>query len=746
MTRARSGRYRIGSEVETPEAHLVAEVLEGNGWSTTSKNDWDLAWLASSDAAIGVDETSTKTQLIVGKIPGVQLLERKDVVLLGARRARRRRGLASNEIGRGVPETYAMPWDDGALREVIRAAPDRRWHQVPLLSVPGRPTASVDVRRHPDRSSNWVVQEEIPGYRINDKACFVRVFALLCSLDPLVVYLLCGDLTTNDAEGELDVSFDLVPGQHGRTRGKGVPPVDLDRLVGQVADLLSDVTVGSREDVLRFLDGHPMTARTFQLIGMTLQLDEELAPWLVEIDPSPLAAVRSDHVGRALVDQVISVIDEVYPSELRTPERVGRFVRVVPSIGSGSALKGLAFPRPLDLALAGHCGQEVDAVHLSPAPGLRWWLLGDQVAFFVPTRGVLLITNPSGAFVWLAFGDGLGPGQIGEELAEAFGAPVETTQAEVSNVLGEWIDSGIMVRSGQSIEVSDCPATTSPVPVKHQVWNIERVCRCLGMSISVRYPSREIGDRIDRALEGMIDPSPTEIAAFCEIERDPSGWIVVGTHFEPLPLSSAHQLPAAVRLAVLTSAARTATCSAFFATALFHNDLAVVVIGGGPDRAQLVVRWIASGGKILADNLVALDAERRVEAARIGFMLNQDYQWIDGAPPSFSSPDAPNIGLSGSMVRFWFPPRTTMSVDNVRACALVTLLPVHQAPVTPMPPGEMLGLLLSQLPAGRRELSEAQAAETVEWVSTVPCYSASASDPLRLVGELRALCGDRGQD
>jgi hypothetical protein len=244
---------------------------------------------------------------------------------------------------------------------------------------------------------------------------------------------------------------------------------------------------------------------------------------------------------------------------------------------------------------------------------------------------------------------------------------------------------------------------------------------------------------LEPALEGMIHPDAPLLDACCEIERDANGWRVTGSHLEELAVSSGHQLQAAVRHAVLASAARTSDRLAFFGTALAHREGVLVVVGDVAARAALVMAWAASGGSILADNLVALEGGR-VDSARIGFMLKEAYQWIDGPPPPLGSPGSPVVSLAGSRVRFWFPPPSTMTADPAPVLALVALVPGGGGTPEAMAPAEMLGHLLAAAPVGRVRLTEDQVVTAVGLVGGVPCLAAGADDPRRLarrLGELR---------
>jgi hypothetical protein len=702
--------------------------------------------VGSVEDAASVTEglASTAGRQLVGPIPGMDVLEHKDVSLVGARRARRRRGLGPELIGHGLPETYALPWDEEAFNQSVLADPTSQWRQRPLVTVPGLPNSPIGSRRFPDRSSSWVVQEEIRGYRTEGRPCLVRTFALVASLEPLVVYVLAGDLhliEPDDGESAL-YCVAPIPGAEGVDRTWCLP-VEPDRFIGQLAELVSDVIIGSREVVLRHqLEEAASVGGRAQLVGFTVQLDEHMAPWLLEVDTAPLDGALPEGISANIVAEMLAALEEVDGVRLRAPNRVGSFVRAVPSNPPSASLAALAVPRPSDLAIAAVELPAEPGLTFDRAPGLRWWILGDQVAFFEPSRGNLSIANATGSFVWIAYTDGLGPDQIAAELARAFSIAEDRTLAQVHNVFGDWVDAGILSRAGT---VADAPdpqtARSERLRVRHHPWNIERVYRCLGSSISVRFPRHDHADWVDRALNGLIDPSPREIVAFSEVVDQRGHWVVTGTHHAPWAAPTDHQLPAVVRHAVLMSAARSSSWPAFEATGLIADGSLVVVVGPQSHRAQLAVRWVAAGGCILADNLVALDDDLLVQPARTGFALNPDYQWIDGALQPMGHPPAPMIDLEGREVRYWFAAPTTMSADPCAATALVVMMPEGEEALVELAQGEALRQLLFYPPVGRLAMEESEAMPTVEWLSGLQCFASVAGDPRRLTSDLRRLCG-----
>lgn len=663
---------------------------------------------------------------LAGGIPGSGLLRRRDVVTAAVRRSRARRGAAGQDRI-GLLDTFALPGDRERLDAVRAADPGRRWLQRAAVTTAGDPWFRLGDHEAEQRQE-WVVQPAL-GHDDGQAPAVVRALALIASLEPLVVYAL---------PQLLNEPQEPAPGP-------------ADELTGLMLSAAAEVSVATRDPLLResrrLADG---AGQASQVFGVAAQLDRDLRPWLLEVETDPLTEWDVPaQVAASFLDGVAKILAAAGPLP---PDEAGPLRRVVPACPPALPGAEWALPRPADLELAaalrGHrpCAEPVPR----PADGVRWWLLGTELVLYLPGAGDLVVLNGTGAFTWAALADGLPVDDIAGELAVLGRRSPQWWQAAVRDVLAEWVEAGAVTRAGTGQAPGTRDRASGPPPTRDRAqslpplrarpvrWNPDRVYTSQGSSVLTRLPSRELATWVDRALAGLRDPAPAEIAAVVEVSADGDGWRLGGTHVAPRRCASAYHLPSAVRAAVLDSAARTSAHPAFRGSALLADGAVTVVTGPASARAGVLTAWVAGGGRVLADEIVWIDDDLLVRPQRSGLELTPPYQWVDGPPAPWPSPSAPVVDDRGNLVRYRFPAQTTVVGRPATAAALIVPGGPPGEPPRPCSAGVAMATLAAGHTLARRGLAEPQAARLVAWARTVTPWQASLDDPDRLVAAIRA--------
>jgi hypothetical protein len=719
VTAQESHTFWIASDVEATEASQVKAHLRRAGWRPATEPAARLRWQRRFEQT--AEASAVADGQVVNRIPGLCVLRRRDLITWGIRRARARAGVPDTDSNvAGLLETFVMPDDEERWSLARMAAPSQAWVQRPRLTTTGAPEAHILATMFPERGPQWVVQPSMPARDDSMRPLLVRTLALVASIKPLIVYALGTALC-----------------------GEGLYP---DAVAGDVlARLAGEVLVGMRELLLRGLEerGQP-PGRHFQVVGVAARLDADGRPWFLEVETSPLGCWHlPPEVTRDCLAAVTDAIDTVDPLGRVAPSEIGPFRRVVPAPTPHTTLSALALPRPADVALAHAVGEQLSCEEsaLEPAPGVRQWYLGTDLVLYTPHDGKLQVYNAVGSFVWAALADHLDVDDTATELAAARSEPLELVRERVRAILGEWIDAGALVRrtlTTSSPSAAGAPETPSLglAPVR---WNADRVYSCLGSSVLVRLPNRQLAAGVDTALAGLADPSPSQISAVVEVLGDSGMWRLSGTHQGPAWVRTAHQLPSAVRRSVFVAAARASEHPAFFGSALESDGSVAVVLGPADVRAPLVRAWVASGGRILADELIGLDADLVLRPALAGLGVRPMYQWIDGRPADSGTPGAPMVDESGFLVQFRFPALSTACRMPLPVKALVVGGGASEPAVGSLPAGQALVTLMTHRVLGGSGVPAQEAESILQWLATLTCSQIALDDARSAATAIRAL-------
>jgi hypothetical protein len=368
-----------------------------------------------------------------------------------------------------------------------------------------------------------------------------------------------------------------------------------------------------------------------------------------------------------------------------------------------------------------------DRAPVDPGP-TRVWDLAPDLAVHVGSAGALLVLDPEEAFVWAGWAEGLGRGELAEELAASTGVDPDAAAARVGALSGAWDRLG--TRSARP--------SAPPTPPAAAVAIVE----ALGRRVAVGAPDPAVLAGALALLPPVPGPgtgtdSEVEVDGWVEVHAVDGGWEVGGSHVAPRRFPSGLHLAALVRRAALAAALCTAEGGVLHATALAADGTAVVVLGPPDVRLLAARRWLDHvGHRVLADAHVRV-VDGAVQPSRLGLVTAPDHQWIAGEPPAWDDPEAPRIGPSGEILHRWVPSIADVATSPLPV-GLVVAACDDTGELVQLSPGHTLAVLLAARPDERYAIG-VEEAEALVAVASSATGATGPTDARALVDVVRTV-------
>lgn len=285
----------------------------------------------------------------VNHFPGSFHLGRKDKLWQNVVRLGRIRG----ERGRpSLPDTFLLPQELPLLRDAWISEEDHCWIIKPPASARGAGVHVVHRWDQIPKKQPLVVQRYVrTPYLINGTKFDLRLYALVTSFDPLKIYLFPDGLVRFASNKYSQESEDLsdrymhltnysinkksatyTPGGSGDCQGHKwsiralqgyleALGVDFASLWGQMEDIVAKTLSCAEGPMNRLIQRHTSSRYTcYELFGFDILLDEDLKPWLLEVNISPSlrSATPVDHAVKSqVVKDMLNLVGFQLPQQLK---------------------------------------------------------------------------------------------------------------------------------------------------------------------------------------------------------------------------------------------------------------------------------------------------------------------------------------------------------------------------------------------------------------------------------------------
>jgi tubulin polyglutamylase TTLL5 len=317
------------------ETKLVRAVLENNAWQGTETHDWNLLWSSQPYKSYIYDNMSDYQK--VNHFPHSDELTRKDRLCVNIVRMQEKHGKEAFDI---IPDTYNLP-DEFAdfyqhfhsTKQKIEAGSVRRdgnqWIIKPVNSCQGRGIFIVDEISEVPIDEPLIASRYLPNpLLINGLKSDIRLYVLVTCMDPWRVYIYneglvrfaseeydASNIKTNKYAHLTNYSINkknekYVPNNNAEQGDEGHKwsltalskhleqlGVDMELLWSKIYDVviksLISVDGHVQAQLRKTAQNRGTNANCFELLGFDIMLDQNLKPWLLEVNISPSLACDS---------------------------------------------------------------------------------------------------------------------------------------------------------------------------------------------------------------------------------------------------------------------------------------------------------------------------------------------------------------------------------------------------------------------------------------------------------------------
>lgn len=472
------GTYRLDPALSKRARGRLDRGFAAAGWTSTDEREASLHWLQGAPDPVSFFALGEGQRF--NHFPGFAEFGHK---------GRFHRNVTAARLRAGEPADYAFhptSFDIPDQYDEWRAEADRSPGDLWIVKPPrGGQGQGIRVVADPDRvpsDEELVVQRYVDRPHLIDGRKYVlRVWVLVASLDPLVcfmhsngVFKMTSSPFATDASSVGDLTVHLtnpsVQAQHPDVplgslnsdlttyrrmiRRDGV---DDGALFERIRQVVARAVIACREPALRAsrhigarLDG------CFELLGPDILVDEDLTPWVLEMNTFPSLEVSRDAdpgasgIVRAAKDEMVrDVAAIVTREEPCSPVAADGFTVLWPGRDADRFLPDLALLRPRERVLASRVCERVPPTGPVPLarPDIAVQAAGEGIELHDLDKDRRYLLDPIGAAVWLCLADGLAPDAIIAELRAAFPEePTRRIEDDVWDLLSNWAQHGLLTQ------------------------------------------------------------------------------------------------------------------------------------------------------------------------------------------------------------------------------------------------------------------------------------------------------------
>lgn len=340
----------------TSLSNTIADVMRGRGWQevtaeSAQPNEWDFYWCDREWLKDNYDHSYFQEHVKICHFRNHYELTRKNLMVKNLRRMRklveREHGKASGQAFEFYPTTFELPSEYHIFVEEFKKYPGHIWIMKPVAKSQGKGIflfrklkditdwKKGEYNANPDPTipapETYVVQRYIHNpYLINGRKFDIRIYVLVTSYNPLKAWLYRSGFarfsntryslesiddsyvhltnvaiqkTAPDYDPEKGSKWSLQQLRHYLTAKHGTETVD------KSFSEMDNIFIKCLQSVQKVIinDKH-----CFEMYGFDILLDENLKPWLIEINASPslTASSREDYeLKYGLLTDLLNIID-----------------------------------------------------------------------------------------------------------------------------------------------------------------------------------------------------------------------------------------------------------------------------------------------------------------------------------------------------------------------------------------------------------------------------------------------------
>ena len=334
----------------------------------------------------------------------------------------------------------------------------------------------------------------------------------------------------------------------------------------------------------------------------------------------------------------------------------------------------------------------------------------------------LFLLDELAAQIWHAIESGLSSSEITEALTEANPEQSASIRRDVTTLLSQWRDKGLLDQTAPIVRRPPMPAPL----FGESAWATKWRCRFgdLVVEIAVEDPQQSelLGRRFEHFLTNSADPS-----ACVEVRKSPDGGVVFVDGHEYARTYTVRNVQRALLGLVWPSHP---VCALIHAGAVALGDKVACFAGvSGSGKTTLIARLVSKGFTYLADDLAAVSACGRVlpwpmpMSVKLGSWdtLSESYPTLETAPI---------FEVKGTLARSLKPATDAWRLGPTKI--QVIIFPRYlRGGATQLSRLTQLDALRCLIKAGfliESPISTERAETVLQWLGTVPVYSLSYGD------------------
>lgn len=312
--------------------NTIYHVMVKRGWKETDSDmDWDIHWSDRDWIVDHFDNAHFETWQRVNHFRNDRELCRKDLLIKNLKRQKRhleREGSPEAADFDFFPDTFVLPREYAIFVETFKKSGNTTWIMKPIGRSQGKGIFLFrnlnDIRKWKSETrwkadnsdvESYIVQRYISNpYLVGGKKFDLRIYALVTSYTPLVVYLhrsgfarfsnaryssLASDMA-NQYVHLTNVAVQKSADNYNKeTGGKwGLRDLKLYLMSRHGVERTNEVFTDIERIILRSIQSVQKVMihdkHCFELYGYDIMIDDQLKPWLIEVNASPSLAANTD--------------------------------------------------------------------------------------------------------------------------------------------------------------------------------------------------------------------------------------------------------------------------------------------------------------------------------------------------------------------------------------------------------------------------------------------------------------------
>lgn len=388
------------------------------------------------------------------------------------------------------------------------------------------------------------------------------------------------------------------------------------------------------------------------------------------------------------------------------------------------------------------------------SPGVRSFLLDNELLLFAEQSATLFRLNASAAFIWCGYEEGLDHSSIANQFATAYSITPEQAERDIQAVVTEWQKLGLLGESGKLAPAESARSNPpvvglrgpGPLPPVGETL-IEHRYQLLDTVFRLRFAGADIARRAQSVLGhlGVAVDRPYDVSV--DVAQDEQGYVLYSGGEPVAQCATAEELaPLFHGQVLLGTYSRTACLIAVHAAAIIDGSSCVVFpAGSGSGKSTLTAALIASGFQYGTDELVLLEQNSyRVRPMPVSVGLKS------GAWPLLEAfhPGLQNLPVhwrqDDKEVRYLSPAKQVLPADMSRHYSLHSIVfPKLQeqgsVSLTPVGAADALCRITEAGYDTDGGLDAGKVQELIDWIVEVNCYELRFNDLHDAIAAIRDL-------